>query len=719
MKLKIKVKTLIGLIVGTLVLILVIVPLGNLRIGIYLNGKGSDKSQAFFKNYMASPIKLNEKQGLYEYGNSLVDGFEKYKISFSGWGGGGRARPENMEDAMELFEQVLEKDKKNNYEGHYSTQSYSKLLDTSIATLDMDRLFYWIEWGRDKENQEINHMSQLYEAYYYFVKKDYIGAKEILDYYDKEGLGTKYYHLMGDIQLRLGNIEEAKEYYNGVYERGPWIMKPYFGGSDLYINEDDIETYIDKSKGDYTIKGKVSYNGQGLPFVEVYVSDNIGAFRMGGEKPDAITDENGEFETLGLKQGVYDIAISIHPSQVYNRVFLKKDIRSIELNKDMEYDFDFVAPIEINDPKERLLIKDGEGINISWDEVKGADYYKVESLVFSNPKEKTGSWYSMPFKDENGDEKIRDNSMILNIENSRKTMGGYTSSGEEGIVDATGILGSFIPQVEYPLIVNAYDKEDNQISSSLTLISDYKDIISVEVDGGLSKGEKFILDMKYEKAISHYQERLIENPKDKEALFYLTRIYSIGWKVEERNLIKALKYAEVYDREYKDHNLSLEVVSFMGNKEMRKNKEKVREILEGVPENQRDTNYYRDMANYYLIEEDYEKARENYDKMTDYKSSDIVYIDMYLGHYEKAISTLENGELYIVQMNTGKLIEGLKAMDNISEEDKDLFERLLKSRLDNNLNLKEERELYRNTLKSVNSKELKGILKEIAKEAYW
>lgn len=82
---------------------------------------------------------------------------------------------------------------------------------------------------------------------------------------------------------------------------------PYFGGRDLYFGQEEIKRYIDKSQGDYKIKGKVSHNGKGLPFVEVYLSEDLWTLRVPEGKPDAITDKNGEFETLGAKQGVYEI----------------------------------------------------------------------------------------------------------------------------------------------------------------------------------------------------------------------------------------------------------------------------------------------------------------------------------------------------------------------------------------------------------------------------
>ncbi|MGO1469234.1 MAG: tetratricopeptide repeat protein [Tissierella sp.] len=722
MKLKIKVKNLIMLVLTFLFVVLVVAPLINLEIGIYLNSKGSEKAEIFYNNYMASPIKITGKRGLYEYGRSLIKGFERYKITSSGWGGGEKTRPEDMDKAMEVFEEVLLKDKKDGYKDEYSTKSYSKLLDTSIATLDMDKLTYWIAWGKDKENEEIKSMSKLYEGYYYFVQKDYKKSKEILEDLDENKLDEKYYQLMGDINLQLGNVDMAKEYYEKVWSDHLESMdsfRSYFGGSNSYPYEDDIEKHLRKSQGDYKVKGKVSNNGKGLPFVEVYVSEDVGVFRVGGEMPDAITDANGEFETLGLKQGVYEMGIKIHPSQLYNKVYLKKDIWSVELNSDIEFDFDFSAPMEVSVPKEKMLIKEGEDIDISWDEVRGADYYMIESLVFTDPRERTGGSHTIGLKGKSGDEKIRDNSISLNVNDLDKTIGALSFEGEEEIVNPTGIFGSFIANIEYPLVVNAYDKENNLIASTLTLISDYEDLISMEIEGELTQGENLILDKKYEEAISHYEDQLIEDPKDKEALFYLVRFYSIGWKKGEKDLAKAFKYAEIYDKEYEDYNLSFEVANSIYRDEMDENKKFVKRILDQTAKKDRNDDYYDISARYYLTEGDLLKARESYEKMTRDRSINLVYIDIYLEDYKKAISTLKDGKIFLIKMNTSKVIEGLDIMDNASEEDKKLVKDLLKMTLDNKSSRNEEEAIYKKTLNLVNNLEIKEMIIEIGKEEYW
>ena len=718
MKLKIKVKNLIVLTLFTFFLILIIAPLVNLEVASYLNNKGSKNAEAFFKNYMNSPIRVNEKRGLYEYGRSLTRGFEKFQISFSGSGGGEANTSENMDKAVEIFESVLLKDKKTGYMDEYSAKAYNKLLDTSIAKLDMEKLLYWINWGRDKENKEIAKDSKLYEAYYYFVKKDYSKSKEILDDFDEENIEAKGYKLMGDVNLHLGDIDQAKKNYEKLKENNYSSGNNYFGGARLYA-EEDVDKYIEKAQGDYKIKGQVSHNGKGLPFVEIYVSDRIGVLSFGGKMPDAITDENGYYESPLLRQGVYQLSLEIHPSQLDDKAFLKKDIWSLKVNKDIEFDFEFADPIEIITPREKVILKDGEEVKISWDRVKEADYYMVESLTSTNPMEISGGVFRVPLKDENGEEKIKNNSMNFITENLDKTIRSFQFEGDQGTINPTAILGSFIPEVDFPIIINAYDKKDNLVGTSLPLISDYEDLVSIEIAGELTKEEKLILEKKYEEVISIYEKRLVENTKDKDALFYLTRMYYLGWEKDKQDIPKALKYACLYDEENKDYNLALEAINYIQNGAIKDNASLVKKILEEMPQEKRNIDYYNIKARYYTVVGDFVKAKESYEKVAEDISINKVYIDILLEDYEGAIDTLRDEELSKMRINIKKMVDNLKNIGNITKEDKDLFKVLLKSKLSGKLSNAGEKTLYNKTLNLVVSIELKDIISEIGKEEYW
>ncbi|WP_308781605.1 hypothetical protein, partial [uncultured Clostridium sp.] len=431
-----------------------------------------------------------------------------------------------------------------------------------------------------------------------------------------------------------------------------------------------------------------------------------------------ITDKNGEFETLGFTQGVYDIGIGINTSQLYDKAFSTKNISSIQLNKDMDFDFNLTKPIKIKKPLPGTKVE--EKLEVSWGKVRGVDYYTVEAITFGNPKEKSGSSFRSPLHHESGEYKIGENNIKFNIKklNENIGVGGLSFDGEEMIVNPSGILGTFIPNIEYPIVVNGYDKEGNLIGSSLPLICNYDEMPSIKVEGDLTLGEQLILDKKYEKAIKHYEEKLNKNPKDKEALLYLCKFYMIGWKKDKKDYNKALKYAKEYD-DLTNNKLSFEVVEFMENKNIRENKKLVKEILDNIPQKHRDTNYYHQRARYHLALEEFQKARENYEKMSDYKFIDMLYIDIYLQDYTKAINILKSGEISLKKMNSTKVIDALNNMNNVPKKDKELLKELLKSVLVDNLNIEDGKKLYEKVFNSVDNMKVKQILEEIKKEEYW
>nr|WP_300005637.1 hypothetical protein [Tissierella sp.] len=722
MKIKIKLKTLILITILTLTFILFMVPVLNIEIGNLLKEKSSDKAEIFYRSYMKSPLKINHDKGLYSYGDYLTKAMNKYQISSSGWGGAERTSPENMKKAMELYEDILANNKDNGYKGKYANMAYTKLLDTSISTLDTDKLEYWIKWGMETENEEISYISKLYRAYYKFTEKAYKEAEEMLKGLDKDFLDEKYYQLLAEVNLHLDKTDKAREAYKKLEEMGSGGMidrdKKYFGGSYLLLDQYAIEEKLEKLDGEYKVKGKITNDGKGMPFIEVYLSKDIGVFSTLGRVADAVTDKNGEFETLPLKQGVYDIGIMINPSQLYGKVSLNENRNSLQVKGDQRADFKFASPMSINSPKENVVVKDGEKISLAWDEVDGAEYYMVKTIAFDK-KENAGAVYHIQIKDKDGFEKIKDNTIEFGIDNIDKhpKIYSYDDSGEE-IINPRTILASFIPNIENPLIVEAYDKSDKIINSSISLIDDYDNIVSVTFDTELTKGEKLILDKKYEQAKDHYENTLKKDPKDKEALLYLARMYSIGWQKGKKDLPKALEYAQNYNDTYDDYNLSLEVIGEMNREQKKANRDYIKTVLDTTDAKDKNYNFYRIQASYFLAEENLLAARDSYEKIEEHQDIEILYIDMYLGNYDRVLKKINEEEISVLKMNLLKLGEVLKKIETIPEKELETFRGFLKTLIEREVSMSEQRQIYKNTLKIVKNQDLKDLVEEIAKEEY-
>jgi len=107
-----------------------------------------------------------------------------------------------------------------------------------------------------------------------------------------------------------------------------------------------------------------------------------GGFRSGGESYIGITDEKGKFQTLGLKDGLYNIGIGLEGALLTNKVLQRSTYQFLELNgadKEINFMFNKTLRVYMPEPGEKVS---GEEFTVSWEEVEGADYYTVEPVVF-------------------------------------------------------------------------------------------------------------------------------------------------------------------------------------------------------------------------------------------------------------------------------------------------------------------------------------------------
>src|SRR5690606_21207026 len=182
---------------------------------------------------------------------------------------------------------------------------------------------------------------------------------------------------------------------------------------------------LDLFKGDYKIRGRVTVDGVGIPFVEVYIQHA----HMGHSTSDnnfiAITDKNGYFESIGLKEGEYDIGIGIGSPLLFDKVYLDKNLRSMTVDGDLEFNFEFTTPMEVLSPKPGEIVKDNKFM-VEWEEVEGADYYTVYSIGFEDPVNMKGSNMTFGLIDERKEYKIIDNKAVFDLEIINKERLGST-----------------------------------------------------------------------------------------------------------------------------------------------------------------------------------------------------------------------------------------------------------------------------------------------------
>lgn len=716
MKIKIRVKTILKLSLLALFIFIVLIPFGTLQIAKYLDRKNSDKAIVFYEGYLSKAIKFQDYEALYNYADNLIGYPYRYTIMMQGYGGSGdKTTLEDIDKAKAALEEIIKKGK-----GDYFVLAYMRLMDINISSQNPKELIDWINWGKDSEDSNIKYASDLYNSYYHFINRDYLKANEILDIYDGNEIADyKYYFLRGYIALFEGDFNNAKDYFEKGNQMGVNKFDETLFGTATHQNRLFwIEEYMKDQMGDYKVRGRVTFNGEPMPFVEVYIQDSNGGYRSSGEEFIGITDVNGEFETIGFREGRYDIGIGISDSILYDKVFLTNNDRFIDIDKNINYDFAFVSPIKVSSPTPGLVLEHDE-FKVAWDEVEGVSYYDIQTIAFENNDKNSGSSMRFSIMDSSIYGKFTDNEIVMDLNMLKKRTGSFMWSGEEMIVNPGAILGNLINGYEYPIVVNAYDEDHNLIGSSLSINSYYDNMPSIKLAGELSEGEKLISSKQYVKAINYYNGVLEKDPNNEEALIYLSKMYYVSYKRDMADYDKALEYAIRYYEIKDDRSLIFNVIEFMDHDAHRKHKDLIINFLDNIDVEIRGEDYYFNKAKFYLSIRDYVNAREAFGKSY-FGNTNLLFIDLYLGDLDSALSRLEEGiDLYRMdKISIRDSIKGLIKDDNLSE-DYGYFKEILDVILSQDVSDEEGISIYNKTIIKIENLNLKALLNEIRLYKNW
>ena len=726
MKIRVKVKSIILFILAGLLVYLVVIPFTTLELAKYLDRKGSDKARIFYESFISKALIWNKSEALYEYGKGLTGADGKFQLMMMGWGGGGTSSLEDMGKGIAALKEVLEKEGKSNKDEKYTVLAYEEIMDSYIRLLSPEDLIYWIEWGKKSDNKKVNYTSDLYLSFYHFANRDYDLAEELLNKYseDSEYIDYRYYYMKGELALWKGDVELSKKLFEaGKDERYlKWNHNFSLFGSYSYEYRDYwFEDHYDKLRGNLKLRGKVSFNGKPMPFVEVYLQETGKGFRTGGGYLIGITDINGEYETLGFQPDRYEIGIGLNQAILYDKVYQNPSERYIDLGRDMEFDFSFVSPFKVINPGPEQVLK-GNKFTVEWETVKDAAYYQVNVTAFSNPLNKSGGNMSFPIEDENYNIKLRANKVVFDMKVLRDRSGGLSWSGEEMIVSPTGILSSFIPGNEYPIVVNAYDNNGKLLSSSAPLRTHYEDFPSIKIQGELTEGEKLIYNMKYEESIEYYSNILENEPNNEEALFYLAKIYMVGYRKGKENYDKSMEYAARYDNLRANNSLKYKLIEFMDHKSRRKYRDIIKEVFNSIPKQNIDDNFYYNQGRYYLSLGEYTLARESFENIKSYNHIYIMYIDLYHGEIDKVLELISSGDLDLYNMNKKEMEKALKGIgDNIETKDYEVIKGVIQKVLSEDINRHdgEGNNIGKKARLEIKDSYIKILLEQIIQDNHW
>lgn len=718
MKIRVKVKTIL---LGMLMIGILYfwgIPQATLGIANYLESRDPDRAQLFYERYADT---MKTISGRLIYAESLVNNYSRFVIYTQGWGGGNGLTPEKMNRAEETLHLNLKKDPSKVELKDY-VSSYRMLMDMAIAEGSPDKLKALIDWGKTGSIKEINEISDLYLAFLHSINREWTEAETILEQLEKTGSTEPGIHIIrGEMALFQGRIEDAKKIYEELGNRNYWnaIGDSYFGSS-AYL---DRRFWLDQGSefigNDGYLNGRVVLEGEPMAFVEVYLQEADMGFRTGGGGYIAITDENGYFRSIKIKKGLYDIGIGTIESMLVDKVFSRTEPGYIEIDgEENTADFKFTKTLNIISPKPGTLLEK-DNFTVSWDDVPGASYYTVEPIVFVDPINKTWGTYRSSIESIQGEIRLPGDSAEFKVSDFLYTNGGMTREGDDWILGPGAILGMFLPGVEYPITVNAYNEDNDLITSSLPMRTYYDSLPSIIMPGEMSDGQRLVASKKYPEAIQYYEEKLKKDPEDAEALTSLVKLYGLGWKKGEKNLERAFVLADsIKDLRTWSGIMSM-VLQEMTSEELLENEVLVIDVIESFDNKRNDDARYIEFR-LHRAKKDWKAARAALEKLESYVPDTLVFLDIYFEDYDKALERLKDKRFYPSRLQ-GHIftdaVAGLKE-NPPSPNDLSIFREFVE-RLISDGSYEDSGNLYTSTTGRLRNKNLRTIIDEIYNQRHW
>ena len=737
-KIKIKVKHLVYL---TLILILMrflIIPQGIYLTAKIAENKDIQVSKVLYKRYVELAVGKEEKaKALYKLAQSIVPNIEgnqyRTKIFPTTSENGGNTTLEMINNACKYYKEIIEK-----YENtSYYSKAYGNTINLYMLKGNHKEAMKLIEEGIKSSNKELKVLATKYKMAYLIAEKKYEEGITLGEALIKNGNGdSDVYMLLGDINLYNRRYEDARKMYEKVKTLNNSTQKIedksfyyYNGEADCYSRSNFIAGVLFNKDGKNTLRGNVKINGKPVPLALVYVKEvndsELG--RCTGDEREgvmAVTDLNGNYRVEGIKDGKYELGVDLSVVCLYNTTYQtpKEGDIILKAGESKEFNFTFVPPIKVLKPK-GLVYPTDDKVYLEWEKVEGAAYYRINTVDFHNPEKMEGNSSSGAITKE-----IYDTKATLDINQANIAMRGF-SIGDSHVPNPQAYLGSFFPSCKTPIFVTAYDDENRCIGSSNAIKMDAKDMVIVSVsEKGLTEGDKLILKGQPDKALKYYEEAIKDNPRDIHSLEILSKIYSVGTKVnyednsqhekrENQNLDRAFQlkknlYGITGNSEY------IKSISYIfdGSKELQM--EAVEE-LKKLPESQLDFDQYYFMANTSLKSENFKEADMYFEKASDkskaYVSMDWIILKMYLNDNAGAVKRAEDMiQLYLYSINKEELMESVIKANNVDKSCKDYskFKEAVKLLL-----IKEDgyREEYKNLSNSIQDQKLKSFIKQLSR----
>lgn len=717
-KINIKIKYLI------LIAIVVVFTIGHVMPTVVLLKANSledeyeSKALECYKTYASMISFSNNQKAYYKLGKSILPTINTYDLFL--WFKNFKndiTTPEMIEEATQYYKKVLKGSEKN----EFYPLAYKELLHIYTSMNETEKAKELMDLGEKSKNDEVVYISNLYRAFYYYVDRDFDDATKIVDKYLDKGIEKNdLYYLKGHIYFGKGEFEKANKYYTMADKmRARNYGENFFGTTKNNFRSKWIDEYIEMS-GNNKIKGSVTFDGKGIPFVQIYLRE----FSKSSQIPSelyfvALTDSNGQFEIPGVKDGKYEISIGLCKAYLFDKVYVDRDNTLVTVNGDTEYNFEFVTPFSVIEPKSEYILEEDQ-FKIKWEEVPGADHYSLHAVNFHDWEELqlVSIMYPIPTKKGEYELKGTEAEFDLDVINS-KVMGIYYKD-EFGAINPTAIMGTFYPESKVGIYVVAYNEHNRILNSTMPLRIFYEDTdVIIVKNRKLSEGEKLIDSLRYKEAVSYYEEVLKVDPENKLALGYLTKMNLLGVSNGSSDLNKAINYGRRYCSIIEDYSLCMEIMSRMDSEELVKNKEEIYPILESMPKEVQYEEYYYIIPRFYVACGEVEKSESYYKAMGGSHGNNLLMLAyLYQGEFQEAINELESSKFDMGEMDNEKLaniIEDMKSIDKDSDDWQCFMEYIHDTLCEPRL----EYETFSKIYEVVENETILEMLKELGKEYSW
>ncbi len=397
-----------------------------------------------------------------------------------------------------------------------------------------------------------------------------VAESKIEDYSDKAQVLLIFLH------LELNEVKEAKKIFSNInsdidiYEKLQRLMKVVVENNREFINSINNQDI-------YNIPENFNYNNN-HSWTKKYLSDevfnmlykneignkiNVKGYLKKGDKAIAnafvilqkkdykdshshhlgplyvtadymtVTDKNGYYEFRDIEPGYYYLGVGITYQRVKDYLYGYPEDITIKENKVVERNINFNPTVKIVEAPEQKTIDEFISFELKWKEYPGAAYYKVYKGISSD---------GIIFYPQLG-EKIYNTETTVQL-TSDIFNDSRVSFDAEGISPGS-IIGYEKTNCKIVYRVYAFDEKGNELSRNVDPFKRYSFDWNNEKE--LNRGDKFLVERKYEEAIKAYENVISKGVADADVYSALGKLYYHGYKYEGTEIIgkdydKAEKY---------------------------------------------------------------------------------------------------------------------------------------------------------------------------------